>query len=75
MHQLFSLARDVGWGVAWLIGIACGWRVAQHADLLDAVLRGTAGGLAVLTLWMAGIFVCKQFITGGNRRSDEHDGA
>lgn len=69
----WGLARDAGLGIAWLIGAACGWRVAQQADLLEAVLRGAGAGLAVLLLWMAGVAVCSRLIRAGDRRGDEHD--
>jgi hypothetical protein len=54
--------KQAGPLVAWLVAAACGWRMAEHADLLDVVLRAAAVWLAVTVLWLGGLAVAERLI-------------
>jgi hypothetical protein len=58
MQPLRALGPLVAWGVA----VVCGWKVSEYGDLLDAILRGAAAWLGVLTIWLIGVAVCERLI-------------
>ena len=51
----FDWLRLAGHQVAWIVGLACGWRAAQECDLLEAVIRGALAWLAVVVICLAGV--------------------
>jgi hypothetical protein len=57
-----------GWGVAWLVAVACGSWAAGEGDLLDAVLRGLAVGGGVMALWVTGLFLWTQGLALNSHR-------
>src|SRR5262245_38037474 len=48
-------ARSLGLLLAWVGAIACGWRVYEGSDLLNAVARGAVAWLGFTLVWMAGV--------------------
>jgi hypothetical protein len=55
--------RAAGVGIAWFAAVWCGWKSAQQADLLAAVLRGGAAWLGITCLWIGGVILCERLIT------------
>jgi hypothetical protein len=54
--------KAVGLVVAWIGGVACGWRVFQQSNLLDAVLRGAGAWLALMVLWLGALAFCQRLV-------------
>ena len=63
-----SSLKAVGLVVAWLGGVACGWRVFLESSLLDAVLRGAAAWLALMVLWLAAVAFCQRYVFSFGQR-------
>jgi hypothetical protein len=67
-HRPLQALRAIGPVAAWVAAVACGWKVFQQSDLLDAVLRGAAAWLGVMVLWLVGVTVCEQLIVTTDRQ-------
>ena len=61
-------ARSLGLFLAWLGAVACGWRVYEGSDLLNAVARGAAAWIGFLVIWMAGVRVYERMVLSARAR-------
>jgi hypothetical protein len=54
--------KVAGLAIAWIGGVACGWRVYHQSNLFDAVIRGAGAWLALMLLWLAALAFCQRFV-------------